>query len=182
MTDLRSGRFAGGLEFLAAGDGPAVVLLPGLGATNRLPTGVARRAVAAAMAPFVTAGFTALWVPRRPELAAGATMADLAADTAAALAAWGPVALHGASTGGSLALQVALDHPHLVQRLVLASAASTLGEGGRRIQRDMIETLRDDRVADVWMPIVKASMPSWASGLRMFGCAGSRLKWKRRWS
>lgn len=177
MTDLRAGRFANGLEFLAAGDGPPAVLLPGLGASNRLPTGVARRAVAASVAPFVAAGFTAHWVPRRVGLAPGASLADLAADCAEALAGLGPVVLHGTSTGGSLALQVALDHPAAVRRLALAASAHTLGQRGRRIQREMIEALQAGRTADVWTPIVEASVPPWsaAAAVRVARLLGARV-------
>ena len=49
----------------------------------------------------------------------------------------GPVAIMGISTGGSIAQQLAIDHPQLVRRLVLVAAACRLGPGGRRMQRDL---------------------------------------------
>jgi pimeloyl-ACP methyl ester carboxylesterase len=38
----------------------------------------------------------------------------------------------GISTGGAIALQLAVDHPQTVRRLVVACAASSLGDSGRR--------------------------------------------------
>jgi pimeloyl-ACP methyl ester carboxylesterase len=83
-------------------------------------------------------------VNRRPGVAAGTTMADLASDTAAMIRSTfdGPVVLAGVSTGGSIVLQVAIDHPDVVRRLVVHSAAHTLGPEGRRVQREAAERAR----------------------------------------
>jgi pimeloyl-ACP methyl ester carboxylesterase len=61
-------------------------------------------------------------------------MAELAGMHAAALRDhFGqPVDLLGISTGGAIALQVAVDHSAIVRRLVIAAAASWLGESGRQ--------------------------------------------------
>ena len=58
---------------------------------------------------------------RKVGLAPGSTMADIAGDYARAIEndIGRPVVLHGTSTGGSVALQLAIDHPQRVQRLVL---------------------------------------------------------------
>lgn len=63
----------------------------------------------------------------------GISMAELAGLQAGSLAARfpGPVDILGASTGGVIALQIAVDHPSRVRRLVVAAAASWLGEEGR---------------------------------------------------
>lgn len=68
-------------------------------------------------------------------------MAELATVYAAGLQAGfpGPVNVLGISTGGSIALQLAADHPELVGRLVLAGTAYTLGPIGRRAQRGYVE-------------------------------------------
>src|SRR4051794_15441529 len=64
-------------------------------------------------------------------------MAELAAEHAEALRdlAPEPVDVAGISTGGSIALQLAADHPDVVRRLVIISAACRLGPAGRRQQR-----------------------------------------------
>ena len=82
-------------------------------------------------------GFAVYVVNRRPGLAVGTSMADLAADHARALEAeFGrPLDILGISTGGSIALQLAADHPELVSRLLIAAAAYRLGPIGREVQR-----------------------------------------------
>ena len=44
---------------------------------------------------------------------------------------------HGTSTGGSVALQLAFDHPHLLRRMVLAAAACLFAPDGRRLQQEL---------------------------------------------
>ncbi len=87
------------------------------------------------------------WVDRRTGLPPGTTVADLAADYAAALPRRfpGPVDVLGVSTGGSVALQLAADHPRLVRRLVLVSSAARLGPGGRAGQRAVAAALAAGR-------------------------------------
>jgi len=75
-------------------------------------------------------------INRAPGMRAGVTMAEIADDHAAALrATYGvPVDVLGISSGGSLALQLALDHPDVVRRLVVAGSAARLEEHARSSQ------------------------------------------------
>jgi pimeloyl-ACP methyl ester carboxylesterase len=67
-------------------------------------------------------------------------MSDLAADYASAIehdigeAAY----VHGTSTGGSIALQLAVDHPDAVRRMVVSAAACRLSDEGRRLQLELL--------------------------------------------
>jgi pimeloyl-ACP methyl ester carboxylesterase len=73
------------------------------------------------------------------------TMADFGNEHAAALrAGFGdePVDVFGISTGGSIAQQLAADHPGAVRRLVLASTACRLGDDGKLLQRRVAARLR----------------------------------------
>jgi pimeloyl-ACP methyl ester carboxylesterase len=81
---------------------------------------------------------------RRPRLPPGMTMAELAAEHAEAIrqGLGGPVDVVGVSTGGSIAQQLAADHPGAVARLVLVSAACRLGPEGRRLQRRVAARIR----------------------------------------
>jgi pimeloyl-ACP methyl ester carboxylesterase len=110
----------------------------GLSPEHTNPTGWMRRMAISSAAPFAE-HFTVYIAGRRAGLVPGSTMSDLAADYAVAIEndIGQPVLLHGTSTGGSLALQLAIDHPGLIRRLVLASAACRLSERGRRIQADL---------------------------------------------
>lgn len=89
--------------------------------------------------------FTVYLVNRKPGLRPGESMADIAGHLAAAIEheMGGPVFLHGASTGGSVALQLAIDRPDLVRRLVLLAAACRLSPEGRRIQADFARRARE---------------------------------------
>ena len=81
---------------------------------------------------------------RRAGLPRGMTMAGLAAEHAEAIAAGVPVPVDviGTSTGGSIAQQLAADHPGVVRRLVLVSTACRLGPEGRSLQRRIAARIR----------------------------------------
>jgi pimeloyl-ACP methyl ester carboxylesterase len=134
--DIKEGMLKGGLPCLSFGVGPPLVVFPGLGMANANPTGLQRWGELRLLAPLARA-FTVYRVGRRAGLEPGTTMTDLTNDYAEALEdEFGePVCVLGISTGGSLALQLAADHPALVQKLVAAGAAYRLSEHGRRFQR-----------------------------------------------
>lgn len=125
---------------------PPVVFLPGLG-----PFGTGRTRTERMLLRLSTLGLSAtfdVWMvaPRRP-VPAVTSMAELAADHASAIRARfpGPVDVIGESTGGSIALRLALDHPDVVRRLVIVSAAARLGDAGRKAQRTVRRELRAHR-------------------------------------
>jgi pimeloyl-ACP methyl ester carboxylesterase len=134
-----AGAFATGVPYLRVGHGPPLLMASGLTSEHKNPTGRWRAMAEKYMAPFAQ-HFTVYLANRRPGLAQGTTMADMAADYAAALEddIAQPAFVHGTSTGGSLALQLAVDHPHLVRRLVVSAAACRLGDEGRRLQAEML--------------------------------------------
>jgi pimeloyl-ACP methyl ester carboxylesterase len=93
-------------------------------------------------------GTRSVWsIDRRAGLEHGTSMSEIADEYAAQLRAIfsEPVDVIGVSTGGGIALQLALDHPDTVRRLVLVSAASRLSDSGRDLQRDIATALRDGR-------------------------------------
>lgn len=81
---------------------------------------------------------------RRSNLPDGLGIGDLAAEYADAIRAVsdGPVDVVGTSTGGSIAQQLAADHPGTVRRLVLISTACRLSPYGRDLQRRVAVRLR----------------------------------------
>lgn len=134
-----------GLPCLSIGAGPPlVVLLHTPQAAN--PEGLARWSTMRLLRPFAR-HFTVHLVNRPPGLPATTTMADLADVHAQAITSTfdGPVNMLAISTGGSIALQLAADHPDLVDRLVLAGTACTLGPVGKHAQRAYIERARQGR-------------------------------------
>ena len=108
-------RFSSGLPYLRLGEGPPLIVSPGLGSEHANPTGRWRRMAVSWATPFAD-HFTVYLTNRRPGLPPGTTMSDIAADYATAIETdiGEPVLLHGTSTGGSVALQLAVDRPELV--------------------------------------------------------------------
>ncbi|MFP3713459.1 alpha/beta fold hydrolase [Puerhibacterium sp. TATVAM-FAB25] len=127
-------------------DAEPVLVLPGLESHAQPPTRLGQRMILGSLRPLAGAR-DVWWVDRRAGLRPGVTIADLAADYADGIARRhdGPVDVVGSSTGGSIALQLAADHPRLVRRLVLVSAAARLGPGGRASQRRVAEALAAGR-------------------------------------
>lgn len=139
MRDVAEGSFSTGVPFLRLGQGPPLVVASGLTAEHANPKGMWRRSSLSWAAPFA-AHFTVYLVNRKPGLLPGATMADLASDYADTIERdlGEPVFLHGTSTGGSVALQLASDRPELVERLVVAVAACRLSPRGREVQAELL--------------------------------------------
>jgi pimeloyl-ACP methyl ester carboxylesterase len=113
--------------------------------------------------PFLALGehHTVHVVNRRPGLDPEATMADIAADLAAAMTAHfgGPADLLGYSTGGSVALQTAVDHPAAVRRLVVVCSAYRLSSLGAEVTRDYADRAREGRRAAPSFAPIAASSP-----------------------
>ncbi|MDF2145783.1 alpha/beta fold hydrolase [Knoellia sp. p5-6-4] len=136
-----------GMASLSLGAGPPLLLLPGLTPDHEPPTGTDRWFQLRSMRRLAPAR-QVWWVNRRRGLAEGTTMADLAEDYATMLREWQapPIDVVGVSTGGSVALQLAADHPQVVRRLVLVASGCRLGPQGHAGQRRAIEALeRGDR-------------------------------------
>jgi pimeloyl-ACP methyl ester carboxylesterase len=140
------GTWPGGMPFLAVGSGPPLVYLAGITPNHEPPRAADRRFVARQLMPFAGSR-RVCWVNRRPGLSPDATMADIAADYATAMLERfdGPVDVIGLSTGGSVALQLAADHPAVVKRLVVVSAAYRLGDEGRDAQLRVADNVLDGR-------------------------------------
>jgi pimeloyl-ACP methyl ester carboxylesterase len=143
---VREGSLSGGLPYLAVGVGPPLVVLSGLSAEHANPTGLARWFELQTLKPMAK-HFTVYAVNRKPGLPAGSTIGDLAGYYADAVAHQfpGPVSVWGISTGGSIAQQLAIDHPQLVRRLVLAATACRLSPYGREVQRRFAKLIKDGR-------------------------------------
>jgi pimeloyl-ACP methyl ester carboxylesterase len=100
-------------------------------------------------------------VNRKRGLRPGSKMSDIAGHLADAIEhdVGEPVFLQGSSTGGSVALQLAVDRPDLVRRLVLVSAAYRLGSDGRERQAEVARLIRAGEPRDAWASLATATLP-----------------------
>jgi pimeloyl-ACP methyl ester carboxylesterase len=83
-------------------------------------------------------------VNRRPGLAGGYSLSDMADDYAVMIKneLGGVADIIGVSTGGSIAQHFAIDHPDLVRRLVLAMAGFRLTEEAKELQMKVADLAR----------------------------------------
>jgi pimeloyl-ACP methyl ester carboxylesterase len=160
VVEVIEGSLYGGLPYLRLGQGPPLVMASGLSSEHANPTGQWRRMSLSAAAPFAE-HFTVSLANRKVGLAPGATMADIARDYALAIEndIGEPVMVLGGSTGGSVALQLAIDHPHLVKRLVLVAAACRLSPRGRTIQAEMARLTKEGDVRRAWALMMETFAP-----------------------
>jgi pimeloyl-ACP methyl ester carboxylesterase len=126
-TSMREDTLPGGLPFATTGSGEPLAVFPGMSRDSELRGAQAYQPLAR------VTGRTVTVVGRPRGLRRGITMRELAGLHAEALRGHfgGPVDLMGISTGGAVALQLAVDHPEVVRRLIVVAAASWLGEAGR---------------------------------------------------
>lgn len=138
MPDVVERTFSSGVPYMRTGRGPALLVAAGLTTQHANPTGTSRRMSLAWAAPFAE-HFTVYLANRRPGLTEGTSIHELADDYATAIEGdiGEPVLVHGTSTGGSVALQLAVDRPELVRRLVLAAAACRLSPAGRSVMAEV---------------------------------------------
>jgi pimeloyl-ACP methyl ester carboxylesterase len=141
---MRGERLSNGLTVITVGEGPPLVTLPGLGTGADLATKVPVLAAVAARTLAGGLGRQVHHIQRPTNPPAGMTLPDLAGWHAEALRGrFGrPVDLMGTSGGGATALQIALDHPDVVRRLILCTIAGRPGEEGRR---ELVRLMDDER-------------------------------------
>ena len=127
-----TGTFLGEFPYVRLGDGPEnLVILPGLTLENEPASRLDVWTYRLGFGRFAE-GHTVYVIKRRRNMPQGYTTRDLAADYARVMEEeLGPSRVMGFSTGGSIAQYVALDHPELVERLILVVTASRLSEEGR---------------------------------------------------
>jgi pimeloyl-ACP methyl ester carboxylesterase len=115
-----------------------LVVAAGLTAEHKNPAGAWRKRALSWAEPFAR-HFAVYLVNRRPGLPPDVTLSDIAADYAGAIERdlGGSAYLHGTSTGGSVVLQLAIDRPELVRRLVVCASACTISPAGKEVQLEL---------------------------------------------
>ncbi|HEY1484983.1 MAG TPA: alpha/beta fold hydrolase [Micromonosporaceae bacterium] len=146
---MQGERLNDGLSVVTTGNGPPLVFLPGLGPGADLSHGVPRSMARSARAVALGTGRTVHMINRPVAMPSGTTIARLAGWHAGALRErfGSPVDVLGTSGGGVIALQLALDHPDVVKRMVVSVAASRVSDRGRRDLLRGVELQRQGRSA-----------------------------------
>lgn len=130
-STAKSGYFHSGLPYNRMGQGAhPLVIFPGLTFENKPQFGMLF------MYKFLESDYTLYSVLRKPGMPQGYTLGDMADDYAVMVREefGGPVDVLGISTGGSIALHFAADHPDLVHRVVIHSSAHTLNQTAKQLQ------------------------------------------------
>ena len=156
-----AGFLHGDVPYLKIGQGPPLVMVPGLTPEHDVPTGWERRMAVASARP-LAGDFTVYVANRKRGLKTGESMSDIAGHLVGAIEhdIGEPVFLQGTSTGGSVVLQLAVDRPELVRRLVVVSAAYRLGPVGREQQAEMARLIRAGQPREAWASAITAVLPS----------------------
>ncbi len=153
-----------GFPYVRVGDGPrTLAVLPGFGDAmfpGRYPSFVG---------PVLAAYFYryldeyAVYLLSRPRsLPEDYTVEDSADDHADVLASeLGPVDVFGISMGGLIGQQLAVRHPDLVDRLVVADSACRLGEAGRDPVRRMLALARRRDWAGIRAELARGMFSDW---------------------
>jgi pimeloyl-ACP methyl ester carboxylesterase len=129
----------GAIPCVVAGDGPPLVVLQGLMPFAGVGSGDTISAVhRSSIVPWARTR-TVHYTNRRPGMPAEITLAQIAAEHADGIRDrfGGAVDVLGMSTGGSIAQQLAADHPDVVRRLMLLSTGCRLPDATRRAQRQI---------------------------------------------
>jgi pimeloyl-ACP methyl ester carboxylesterase len=160
MSGEAAGFLHGNVPYLKIGQGPPLVVIPGLTPEHDVPSGLERRLALASARPLAR-DFTVYVVNRKRGLKSGESMSDIAGHLAGAIEhdIGEPVFLQGTSTGGSVALQLAVDRPELVRRLVVISAAYRLGPLGRSEQAEMARLIRAGQPREAWASVITSMLP-----------------------
>ena len=135
------------VPYAAIGSGPPVVICAGLWPTTGVDSGTLVRGALSPVRP-MSRQRRLIVLNRRPGMPVAATMREIAAEYADAIQGHfgAPVDVLGTSTGGSIAQQLAADHPHAIRRLVLLSTACRLGPVGRDLQAQVATELESGRI------------------------------------
>ena len=146
------------MDYFKFGHGmETLVILPGLSVQSVM--GFAN-AVAEAYKP-LSDDFTVYLFDRRKDMPPAYSVKEMAQDTADAIRASGldRVCLFGASQGGMIAMEIAIGHPELVQKLVLGSTASRVTEMLYRTLDNWVELAKSKNATDLYLAFGESLYP-----------------------
>jgi pimeloyl-ACP methyl ester carboxylesterase len=172
-----SGFSANGVPYAQlSNSGPALVVFTGSELEHQPPSWTAQQGFLVGLKR-LTQNYGIYLMSRKPNLPKGYTAQDMSNDFAEMIRRdiGKPVHIMGMSSGGSSAMHLAVDHPELVDKLVLAMTGYRLNENGKQVAI----LWRDLALAEDWpalyqrmgMDVAEGSTPEWVTRLmmRLFG-------------
>lgn len=157
IKTVETGGFS--MEYACFGSGgDTLVILPGLSLQSVLRSAAA----VAGSYHLLTRDFTVYLFDRRKEIPPVYPVHRIAEDTCVALKALGmeKVCLFGASLGGMMAMDLAINHPEMVRRLAVASAPAQVSrERFQRIAR-WIELAEGKKTEELYLDFGRALYPA----------------------
>ena len=137
--------------------GRTFVILPGLSVQSVMNSAAAVADAYGSMAE----DFTVYVFDRRSELPQTYSVHDMARDTAEAMSILGlhDVYLFGASQGGMMAMVIAAEHPELVGKLALGSAAAKIDEVQYRAIEEWIDIAKRKDAVSLYLDFGKKLYP-----------------------
>ena len=156
VETIQTERFA--MNYCRFGQGKRkLVILPGLSVQPVLAAG---DAIAQAYS-LLAEDFTLYLFERRSDLPESYSVQDMAEDTACVFRALdlGPVCLFGASQGGMMAMEIAIRHPELVERLILGSTSAYVSPERYELFAKWIRLAREGKAEDLYLGFSRALFP-----------------------
>ena len=111
----------------------------------------------------LTEDFTVYVLDRRKDMPESYSVYEMARDTAEAIKALnlGKVSIFGASQGGMIAMKIAVDHPELVEGLVLGStSAQVTEETYRRVFAGWADLAKAGKTEELYLSFGEATYPA----------------------
>lgn len=148
------------MDYCRLGHGKAtLVILPGVSVQRVMASA---GAIGQAYAPMED-DFTVYVFERRNDMPSAYAIRDMARDTAAAIKALGlgPVNLFGASQGGMIAMEIAIEYPELVRGMVLGSTSAYVTEEQyHRVFERWADLAKNGNAATLYLAFGEAVYPA----------------------
>lgn len=148
-NSVEKGFTENGLPYAKIGDDQNIIVnIEALSFKHEPPLGFALRRFIKSARPFLQ-NYTVFLIGRKQNVPEDYTFTDMAKDYAEMIRNKfkNPVIIMGASTGGQIALYLAADHPNVVQKLVILSAAYRMSEKGAEIETRAAEYFKQGKYA-----------------------------------
>lgn len=139
--NVETGFFEDGLPYARIGNKPKIIInIEALSFKHEPPSGIIlKRYIKSAKS--LLKDYTVYFIGRKPNVPEDYTFTDMANDYTKLIRREfrGPVIVMGVSTGGQIAHYLAADHPDIVQKLIIISAAYRVSERGAEIEKKAAE-------------------------------------------